>query len=323
MKAAVISEKEKLEILDLPIPDIGDEQVLIRNKFCAICNSTDMKLYKGTHALSTYPVILGHEGAGLVESVGKKVKGIKPGDQVLAGGYPSSKDLVSMWGQYSEYGIQSEKNVIKVPDNVALEHGACAHMLCEALNAVEIGEISPGDNILIIGAGAVGFSLLTLLKHVFPNRIIIMDRIEKKLEFAKCLGADYVFNSEDPDLKEKIQEATEGKGVNKVYEAVGKQQTYHLAMDLIAHRGMLMAFGVVENNLDIPFRVPYGKEIQLRWCQAGGLEPRRNREIILNMMSKGIIDAEPLITSRVSLEDLTKGFELIESGNEIRVLVEI
>lgn len=323
MKAAVITGKEKLEIMELPMPQLGEDQVLIRNKFCAICNGTDTKLYKGIHGKTRYPAVIGHEGAGIVEKVGKNVKSIRPGDRVLGGSYPASENMGSIWGQYSEYGLQYEKDVIIIPDNVTLEQATCAHMLGEALNAIKIGEIRPGDDILIIGAGAVGSSLLTLLKHTFPNQIIVIDLIDEKLDFAKKLGADIVLDFRDLNLKEKIMELTNGVGVNVVYEAVGSQATYDLAFDLIAYGGKLMAFGLLETSLEIPFRKAFSKEIQFRWCQAGGTQTKKNKEIILRMMSKGLIDVNPLITSKIPMEKLVDGLESIKSGKQIRVIVEI
>ena len=115
MKAAVLMDANKMIVTDLPVPEPGDNQVLVRNKVCAICNSTDRKFYTGKHALVKYPSIIGHEGAGIVEALGKNVKGIKEGDAVLGGRYPDGPEIASLWGQFSEYGLlDKDEFVMKI-----------------------------------------------------------------------------------------------------------------------------------------------------------------------------------------------------------------
>ena len=85
MKVAVLSEKQKFELREFPIPQPDDDSVLVRMEACAVCNATDTKLYKGTHALAAYPSIIGHEGVGVVDAVGKNVTKLKVGDRILGG----------------------------------------------------------------------------------------------------------------------------------------------------------------------------------------------------------------------------------------------
>lgn len=323
MKAAVLSQKGRFEMRELPIPVIGDNQILVRNKFCAVCNSTDTKLFKGTHALAKYPSVIGHEGAGVVEMVGKNITKVKAGDKVLGGNYPDSPELASLWGQYAEYGIVDEEEIVLIPENVSLEQATCSHMLGETLNAVRVSEVRPGDHVAIIGAGAVGMNILTNIKHFFPGSVIVLDLLDEKLDSALKLGANAVFKSNDPDLAAKILEFTKGHGIDKVYEAVGNQATYNLAMDIINKFGTILAFGIIEGVLEVAFRKAYSKELQIRWCNYTGAGGNRNKELVLDMMSRGLIDVNPLITSRVPLDDIEEGLKLIAAGKEIRVIVQI
>ena len=323
MKAAVITDKYELDIKDLPVPEIGQNQVLIRNKACAICNTTDIKLYKGMSDQCKYPFIIGHEGAGIVEKIGYNVANVKPGDCVLSGGYPATAGMNSIWGQLCEYGVEEAKNLIFIPSGTSLEHAACAHMLAETLNAIGIGEVKPGENILIIGAGAVGISLLTLLKHSFSRKVIMLDILQEKRDYAMAFGADAVFDPGDPELFNKINDVAGLQGISLIYEAVGRQETYNLAFDLIARRGRIVGFGVLENTLEVPFKKMMRKEAQVRWSLAGGTDPRGNRQIVLNMINKNLIDVNKLITSRIKLDNINEGFKRVMKGKEIRVIVEI
>lgn len=323
MKAAVLVGKQQLEIWDVPKPEIGDKEVLVRLKACSVCNGTDSKLYKGSHALVKYPAVIGHEAAGIVEAVGKDVTKLKVGDWVIGGGYPGTPELASLWGQYCEYGVTNEDFPVKIPDNVPIEEATLSIMLSEALNALRVGDIRPGDHILILGAGAVGFSILSMLKHTFPAVIIVVDINEEKLKIASKLGADAVLNANDEKLADKINEITKGKGINKLIEAVGSQQTYNIAFDLIAKNGIIVSFGMMESSLEIPFRTLYSKQAQIRWCCNEGGNAKETRAIVLDMMHKGLIDPSTLITSRIPLDNVTDAFEKIAAGTEIRVVLQL
>lgn len=323
MQAAVLMEANKMVIRDLPVPAPGDNQILVRNKVCAICNSTDRKFYSGKHTLAKFPSIIGHEGVGIVEAAGKNINGVKPGDAVLGGKYPDGPEIASLWGQFSEYGILDKDEIVMVPEGVDLEIAACTHMLGEALNAVIVSGLKPGDNIVVIGAGAVGSSIITLAGNMFPASVIVVDLLQEKLESAIRLGADAAFNINDPELIEKIKRVTNGKPIDIIFEAVGLQNTYNTAVDLADYGSRIMAFGIVEGDLSVPFRKAYKKELQLRWCAHIGKGGNDNKRIILNMMKKNLINAEMLITSRYLLKDMEKAFSKLAQGKEIRVMINI
>lgn len=321
MKAAVLVEKEKFEFREFPIPEPDDHSVLVRMEACAVCNATDTKLFKGTHAMAAYPAIIGHEGVGIVEAVGKKVSRLKVGDWILGGNFYCD-GIPSLWGTYSEYATADENTVI-VPPSVSAEEATLAFMLSEALNAVRIADIKAEDYILLIGAGAVGFNILSILKNVLHRRTIVVDLVDEKLQMASRLGADLVINSGKENVAERILEATDGKGVNKIFEAVGSQATYEMAFSLITRGGVIIPFGMMEGRLEIPFRTLYAKEVQMRWCKGSGANETENKEIALQLIEKGIVRAENLITGIVPFERVSEAFDRIRSGREIRVILKI
>lgn len=324
MKAAVLVEKEKFELRDFPMPEFDEHAVLVKMDACAVCNATDTKLFKGKHAMSTYPSIIGHEGVGTVEAVGAKVTKLQVGDRILGGSF-YCQEIPSLWGAYTQYGTANENAVI-VPPSVKPENAALAFMLSEAVNAVRIADIQANDHVLIIGAGAVGFSILSVLKNTLHLKTIVVDLLDEKLQLASRLGADVVINSRTEDVAARIREVTDGKGVTKIFEAVGNQATYDLAFDLIARRGVIIPFGLMEGTLNIPFRTLYGKEVQIRWCKGDGLdeqESTENKKIALHMIEQGMIQTDALITTVLPFENLSEAFEKIAAGTEIRVILQM
>lgn len=323
MKALILKDIQTVQITELPIPAISDHQVLVRNHFCAVCNATDTKMYNGKHATVRYPSVIGHEGSGIIAAVGAAVSSVQPGDRILGAGYPSSEQLGSFWGQYAEYGVTDDSSVVRIPDAVSLEQATLAHMLGEALNALEISGAKIGDNLLIIGCGAVGLSILTVALHSYANRIIMIDISDDKLRLAEALGASHTINSSRENVAETVQKLTGGSGVKVVFEAVGSPATYQLAYDLVNENGTIVPFGLIEGVLEVPFRRLYAKQIQIRWCRAAGNHGQLYRKIILDMLAKGLINPDPLITGIHDLADFELTIREIQAGKHIRTLIRI
>ncbi len=323
MKALVLRDIQTAAITDLPLPAINEHQVLVRNHFCAVCNATDTKMYNGKHATVRYPSVIGHEGSGIVAAVGSAVTAVQPGDRVLGAGYPASEQIGSFWGQYAEYGVTDEGSIIRIPDEVTLEQATLSHMLGEALNALEISGAKIGDNLLIIGCGAVGLSILTVALHSYADHIIMVDIADDKLAKAKALGASQIINSSRENVPERVRELTGDRGVQVVFEAVGHPSTYQLAYDLVNENGTIIPFGLIEGTLEIPFRRLYAKQIQIRWCRSAGNHGQLYKKIILDMLARGLINPAPLITGIRDLSDFAETIREIQAGKHIRTLIRI
>ena len=323
MKALILKGIEQVEMADLPVPAIQPDQVLVRNRVCAVCNATDTKMYRGKHALVTFPSVFGHEGAGVVEAVGSAVTRVRPGDRVLGAGYPASEGLGSFWGQYSEYGVARENEIVPVPEGVPLDHAALSHMLGEALNALRIARLQPGEHIVIIGCGAVGLSLLTVVQHAYPASITMMDISDEKLALAKSLGATHTVNTLREDAAARLAETTGGEGVNVLFEAVGSPKTYDLAYELVNRGGLIIPFGMIEGTLELPFRKLYAKQLQLRFVRSAGDRGPENKRLVLGMMQRGLIRPDRLITARYPLAAFDEAARSIMAGGQVRVLMDI
>ena len=323
MKALILKGIEQVEMADLPVPAIQPDQVLVRNRVCAVCNATDTKMYRGKHALVTFPSVFGHEGAGVVEAVGSAVTRVRPGDRVLGAGYPASEGLGSFWGQYSEYGVAREAEVVQIPEGVPLDHAALSHMLGEALNALRIARLEPGEHIVIIGCGAVGLSLLTIVQHAYPASITMLDISDEKLALAKSLGATHTVNTLKEDAVARLNGITGGEGTNVLFEAVGSPKTYDLAYELLNRGGLIIPFGMIEGTLELPFRKLYAKQLQMRFVRSAGDHGAENKRLVLDMMQRGLIRPDRLITARYPLASFDEAARSILSGEQIRVLMDI
>jgi 2-desacetyl-2-hydroxyethyl bacteriochlorophyllide A dehydrogenase len=320
MKALVLKGIAQVEMAELPVPALGADQVLVRNKVCAVCNATDTKMYHGKHALATFPCVFGHEGAGVVEAVGEAVTHVRPGDRVLGAGYPASEGLGSFWGQYSEYGVAREAEVVQIPEGVTLDHAALSHMLGEALR---IARLQPGEHVVIIGCGAVGLSLLTIVQHAYPATITMLDISDEKLALAKAMGATHAVNTLREDAAARLREITGGEGTNVLFEAVGSPKTYDLAYELLNRGGLIIPFGMIEGTLELPFRKLYAKQLQMRFVRSAGDHGAENKRLVLGMMQRGLIRPERLITARYPLTAFDEAARSILAGGQVRVLMDI
>ena len=322
MKAAILTQKERFELLDIPIPVMDDTDVMVKITDCSVCNSTDAKLFHGKHKLSVYPMLIGHECAGIVYKIGRKVTRWKEGDRVLGSVFKGTRQFPAVWGGYAEFGVCNETALLPIPDGVGLTEATLAVMLGETLNAVRIAEVKPGDTVGIIGCGAVGLSLLSVVQHFLPQTIIALDISDEKLARAKQMGADVTLNTAAPDIREQIDVITGGNGLNKIFEAVGKKDTYELMYDTAARNGIIVPFGIVNEDIQVPFQKIYSRQVQIRWCSAAGDYGSVYKSAALKMLQRGFID-KGMITSVTPLEQIGKVFERIALGRETRAVIQM
>ena len=230
---------EALEMLEVPVPEPVNGEVLVKVAFAGI-NFIDIYMRSGRYAKSdTYktplPMVLGMEGVGQVVKLGEGVTGLEEGDTVA-------------WcihrGSYADYATVPAWRLVKVPDDVPLDvattlqlQGCTAHYLTHSAYALKVGDICLAH----AGAGGVG-QLLTQLAKLKGATTIVTVGSEAKAEIAKALGADHVILYREEDFRERVMEITDGRGVDVVYDAVGKD-TIHKSIRSLATRGLCVNFG--------------------------------------------------------------------------------
>ena len=271
MTAAVLYGKENLQIETVDVPHVGPGDVLVRVRAALTCG-TDVKVFKrGYHArMITPPALFGHELAGDIVAMGKKVKGFAVGQRVMAANSAPCgacyycrhdqenlcSDLMFNNGAYAEYiRIPErivERNLHILEDHVGYQDAALAEPLACVLRGLEESNLRPGDTIAIIGLGPIGMMFVRLAKAVYGARVIAIGRRQPQLDRAARMGADeLIVNVEGADVVSAVKKMTEGRGADVVIEAVGLPELWQLATHLLRRGGVVNFFGGCATGTDV------------------------------------------------------------------------
>jgi len=316
MKALVLQEYRKLVYQDVPLPEMENDEVLIRVKAVGICGS-DVHGMDGSTGRRIPPIIMGHEAAGVIEATGKQVKNWQPGDRVT---FDSTIYRLNDWytergmynlsdgrmvlgvstpefkkhGAFAEYITVPQHILYRIPDNVSFTEAALVEPAAVALHAINLSAISPDDTVVVIGAGMVGAFVIQLLRITGCKNIIAIDLEKDKLALAKQLGADACFTPDDALLNKTLMELTNGRGADIAIEVVGVNASIQQAIALLRKGGTLTLLGNLSPQVTVPLQAIVTRQLRLQGsCAINGeypaiLELIANRQ--LNMTS--ILSAE-------------------------------
>jgi threonine dehydrogenase-like Zn-dependent dehydrogenase len=240
MKAAVLTEYRKVEWKTVDVPEISGNEVLVKVGYACICGS-DQHVFLGEFQPRTsVPLIQGHEFAGTIVRTGPAVKAFKEGDRVAVDPiiwcghcpacrrhhYPACSSLklvgIDLDGGFSEYMKVPETMLYRVTDKISDKHAALVEVLSIGFHACNRAKVSPGDRIVIWGAGKVGQSILQAVRTKTQNTLVMVDILDERLEIAKKAYSDiHIINAVRTNAVEKIKELTEGEGMDIAFEAVG------------------------------------------------------------------------------------------------------
>jgi L-gulonate 5-dehydrogenase len=265
MKEVVVVSPHKVEVREVPIPKIeNDYDVLVEMKSAGVCGS-DFHIYHGTNPCSTYPRIPGHENAGVVAAVGKKVSKVKVGDHVIVDlimtcgtcyqckiGRKNVCENVRVRGSgadggWREYFTAPEPEVYKISPEVSWEDAALVEPFAIGAHCTSRGRVVPDDTVLILGTGTIGSIILQTCKAKGCKTIICCDISDTSLERAKSYGADYVINSRSEDMVKRIQEITQGKGVTIAFDSACFKGSLTMIMQpgIVCNAGRIVPMGFV------------------------------------------------------------------------------
>ena len=347
MKAAVLKKlKEPLVVEDVPIPSIGPKEVLMKVKQCGIC-ITDIRMVSGVRPNGNLPFIIGHEGVGIVEEVGKEVTQFNKGDRILMDPLLScgmcvncsfgrdnmceSRKLIGITngapGVYAEYGVIPERNLYKLPDEVSFTDGVLVNsLLSPAFHGVKRVDFKASETACVYGLGSIGTMVILVLKAFGASQIIGIDINEQSLKNAEKFGVDYLINSKKEDPVKRIRELTGGKGVDVGFEVVGNHGTILQAIYSTRHGGRTCILGVPFYHVAMDFKDDLGffhemSEKEASIIVAWGYT-RQEFPMMLNMVNKGLIDFSPCRTKVISLEEVNEGIKLTQTGGYTRVIIE-
>ena len=300
MRAMVLEEFNKpLVLKEIPIPDIGDDEILVKMKVCSICN-TDNKIKSGLVPVVKPPAILGHEPSGIVIKTGRNVKTPLIGQKVTflhftscgkckncLVGRPNNCTVgyqrlgFDKKGGYAEYMAAPAANAFVVPDDFSLEYAALIpDAICTSIHALyDQVKIQAGELVLIVGAGGLGIHALQVAKAA-GTTVIVSDISDKKLERALKLGADYVVNPSKQSVPDFCKSINNGEGVDVSADFIGLKEASEQAFHSLRLTGRMVmvgyapktTFNVSSEDVAMGERVIIGSKNRLYHNLATGLK---------------------------------------------------
>ncbi|MDH5460572.1 MAG: zinc-dependent dehydrogenase, partial [Candidatus Bathyarchaeota archaeon] len=325
MKAAMYYSQKDIRIEEMPIPEIGEDEVLVEMKACGICGSDLMDWYLKSRA----PLVLGHEPAGIIVKKGNKVKGFSVDDRVFVhhhvacltchycihGDYTLCEQFHKTNiepGGFAEYFKVSTLNLqidtLKIPENVSFEEATLIEPVGCCLRALKKCKIQTGDSVAIIGAGTTGIIHTVLSKIFGAAKTIVSDLIGYRLNVAKKFGADVTVNPENEDLSGVVRAETDGRGVDLAIVTAPNLEAYKTGINVCRKGGKLCVFAPIQPRkyLQLNLKELFFSEIQIiPSYSTSHLETRTALELI----KFGRINVKELITHRFRLVDAAKAFK--------------
>ena len=339
MKAAVFHGTEKgILIEDIPVPEIGENDILVKVAACGACHTDDLHYIE--HGIPTFkapPIVLGHEASGVIEKAGANVTHLAEGQRVLipavltcgrcsycrAGRENICSDMKMLGnhfdGAYAEYVAVDAKDVLALPDSIPLEEASIiADALSTPFHAVKNrAKVRPGDTVVIYGCGGVGINAVQIATACGAT-VIAVDMNEEKLKWAKEFGATYTINAGDVERVSKEVKKMTGGGADIAIEVIGNPRTIEEAFECCRIGGRLCVVGYTHEKINIVAGKIMFKEMEITGslgCPPGEYVP------LIKMVENGQIDLQKIVTHRFALDDIQGAFDVMKEGKSLRSIV--
>ena len=334
MRALVLTEYNHFEIQEVPEPEVGPEDVLVRVEACGICGS-DVHGMDGSSGRRLPPIIMGHEAAGVITAVGDQVATWQPGDRVTFDSMIScgrchfcragrinlcdhrrvlgvSCSEFRQEGAFAEYVAVPQHIVFGLPEGLPFEHAAMTEPLSVAVHAVERVPIRLNDTAAVVGTGMIGLLVVQTLRAAGCGRILAVDVDRTRLELACRLGADEGFSPNESDVVAEVLRRTGGRGAAVVMEAVGAPATVEMAIASVRKGGSVGLIGNLTPEVQLPLQAVVTREITLFGsCASSGEYPA-----CLDLIARGTIQVEPLISAVAPLDEAAEWFQRLYHGKD-------
>lgn len=343
MKAAVYEGIEKITIKEVEKPKCGDENILIRVNSCSICG-TDVRTYFHGKSNVKPPQIIGHEVAGTVAEVGKKVKNFRVGDRVAVAAIVScgrciycKKGIPNLCEKFSAIGYEhaggfaeympvpsemlKDGSVNKIPDNISFDEASTAEPFACAINGQELSRVSSGDIVLIVGAGPIGCMHIALARANGASKVILSEISEDRLDIAREFHADVYIDASKENVTERVLKETNGRGADVIIIAAPAPKAQEDALKIVASRGRINFFGGLPKDnsyVKLDSNIIHYKEIFIHGTS--GSLPRHN-QLALSLFGSGKVDAKKFITHRLPLEKIVEGIDIVKSAKGLKVVI--
>ncbi len=323
----MLREYGRLEYDDVPGPEVGPDDALVRVKACGICGS-DVHGMDGSSGRRIPPIIMGHEAAGVVADVGADVADFAVGDRVTfdstvycgACDYCRrgqinlcddrrvlgvSCDEYRRHGAFAEYVAVPQRILYRLPEGVSFEQAAMVEPLSVAVHGVRLAPVGPDDTAVVVGAGLIGLLVVQALRAAGCARVVAVDVEPHRLEMALTLGADAGLNPEDCDVPGEVCDMTGGRGADLALEAVGVTAAVKTAVECLRKGGSLALIGNISPTVELPLQAVVTRQLSLYGsCASCGEYPE-----CLEMIARGAVNVDALISAVAPMAEGASWFE--------------
>ena len=338
MRVAVYYNNKDVRIEERPMPEINDDEILIKVIASGICGTDVLEWYR----IKKAPLVLGHEIAGVIEKVGKNVKNFKVGDRVTAthhvpcmkchyclNGHHTACETLHKTnfepGGFSEYiripKINVELGTLKLPDNVSFDEGTFVEPLGTIVRAQRLANLRENQTLLVVGSGISGLMHIKLAKTRNIKKIIAVDINEYRMNAAKRFGADFIINAND-DSVSKLKQSNENRLADLVIVCTGALSAAKQALKCVDKGGTILFFAVPrpDESFEIPINDFWRNEVKV--MTSYGAAPN-NLEESLDLIASNKINLNDMITHKLRFDEIQKGFQLVaDAKDSLKVIVE-
>jgi L-iditol 2-dehydrogenase len=338
MLAAFYHNNHDVRVEEIPLPKIGEEEVLLKVMASGICGSDVIEWYRVPKA----PLVLGHEATGVIDQVGGKVKSVKVGDRVFVShhvpcnncryckrGFHTACHTLHTTnyypGGFAQYiqvpKINVDFGIYKLPDGMSFEEGTFIEPLACVSRGQRLAKLKKSDSLLIIGSGISGILHVQLARFKGVKKIIVADINDYRLDLAKKFGAQFALDAK-VNLPEQLKEVNNGRLVDQVIVCTGAPSAAMSALDCVDNGGSILFFAVPGPSvkLSVPINAFWRNEITMRTSY--GAAPN-DLEDSLKVLATGELNVKDMVTHRLSLRDAQEGFRLMaEAGSSLKVILE-
>jgi L-iditol 2-dehydrogenase len=342
LKALLYTKPYTFEYTDVPEPEVGEDDVLVRVRACGICGS-DVAGHTGKTGRRLPPLIMGHEAAGVVERTGRNVRGFAPGERicfdstVYCNQCPACRQgLFNRCAKRQVLGVSVPefKRQGAFAELVAVPHWICAR-LPEEMSFVQAALLEPAsigthaanrpaiaktDTIVVIGAGTIGLFILQAVRLRGAQTVIACDLNDFRLDLARGVGADTCLNPAKVDLRQEVQKRTAGRGADVAFEAVGLGETFRQAISITRTGGTVTAVGNLQKETEFNLQELVSRELTFTGSYASAGEFRT----CVGLIASGKMNVAPLVSEVLPLKDGPSAFHRLLEGKEslLKIILE-
>lgn len=346
MKAAVMRGTQQFAIEDIPTPEPGPNQVLIKIRYSAICGSD---VHRFQYGMANSGSVLGHEYIGEVVQTGQDVTRLKEGDRIVGGGGtpPVGMQGVGMQGTvargesvsfsagerysartvgveatriggFAEYVTMDEWRPLMIPDGVSDELAVLAEPASIAVHAIRNSKFKIGDSAVVMGAGPIGLLTMQVLNAGGASAVYVSEPAPARAEAARVLGATLVIDPVNEDAVARVLELSGGPGVPIAFDAAAAKQTFQQGLEMVRRNGQLLLISMAWEDVDLQTVDWIGREVEMK--ASYGSAPN-DWQTVLNLMERGQLSEKSMITDdsfvgwdemQVSMERLMKPDEHVQ-----------